>query len=166
MKSIKSKIVFVTFSLLFAFSLVIISAAIMAFYHDKELLIAENNAQITSFEGQMNTEIAELEKNALDLALIGEIYFQKGKQKDVGEFFTQQILRNYPNSMGNGIYFLPYKVYENQKISCIHALWDENGKVDLLPSCVNSTFDYFSQNWYEEIKKDLQNGLSVSWSRP
>ena len=88
MKSIKSKIVFVTISLMFAFSLVIISAAIMAFYHDKELLIAENNAQITSFEGQMNTEIAELEKNALDLALIGEIYFQKGKQKDVGEFFT------------------------------------------------------------------------------
>lgn len=92
MKSIKSKIVFVTISLLFAFSLVIISAAIMAFYHDKELLIAENNAQITSFEGQMNTEIAELEKNALDLALIGEIYFQKGKQKDVGEFFTQKII--------------------------------------------------------------------------
>ena len=74
MTSIKSKIVFVTFALLITLGLVVVSAAIMAFYHDKELLIASNDASITAFEGQINTEIEALEKNAIDLALIGEIY--------------------------------------------------------------------------------------------
>ena len=59
MTSIKSKIVFMTFSLLVALGLVVISAAVMAFYHDKELLIASNNAAIATFEGQINKEIAE-----------------------------------------------------------------------------------------------------------
>ena len=155
-----------TFALLFALGLVIVGASVMAFYHDKELLILSNDASITAFEGQMNTEIAALEKNALDLALMGEIYYEQGKPQQVGEFFTKQILRNYPNSMGNGIYFLPYKINENQKISCIHAFWTDNRNIDLLYSCIDASFDYFKQNWYSEIKTDFENGRRVSWSRP
>ncbi|MBO6281739.1 MAG: SpoIIE family protein phosphatase [Alphaproteobacteria bacterium] len=97
---------------------------------------------------------------------MGEVYFKKGKQLDVGEYFTQEILRNYPNSMGNGIYFKPYKVHENQRISCIHAVWEENREIGLLPSCVNSTFDYFNQHWYTEIIEDLRAGQRVSWVKP
>ncbi|MBR1600607.1 MAG: SpoIIE family protein phosphatase [Alphaproteobacteria bacterium] len=164
--SIKSKIVFMTFALLFALGAVIVCAAVMAFYHDKELLIAGNNASVVAFEKQINTDIAELEKNAMDLALMGEIYFHKDKQQDIGEFSTAQILKNYPNSMGNGIYFLPYKVYENQEISCIHAVWNDDKQISMLPSCSNSTFDYFKQNWYAEISKGLQKGQVVSWARP
>lgn len=164
--SIKSKIVFVTFALLFVLGIVVISVSLMAFYRDRELIIAGNNASITAFEGQINTEIAVLEKNVLDLALMGEIYYEQGKIKQVGEFFTKQILQNYPHSMGNGMYFLPYKIDENQKISCIHAVWNHDKTIDMLPSCVNSTFDYFKQNWYAEIKKDLENGRLVSWTRP
>jgi len=164
--SIKSKIVVITFALLFALGLVVVSAALMAFYHDKELLIASNDASITTFEGQINREIAELEKNALDLALMGEVYFQKGKQQEVGEFFTKNILKNYPNSMGNGIYFAPYKIQEDKDISCIHAVWNEQGQIEMLPSCVAGTFDYFKQNWYSKITNDLQTGRRVSWTKP
>lgn len=166
MNSIKSKIVFVTLSLLFAFGTVIVFAAVLAFYQDRNLVIVGNNASIMNFESQMNTEIAELEKNALDLALIGEFYYQNSKEQSVGEFFTKELLENYPNTMGNGTYFLPYKIHENQKNSCIHALWNEDRKIEILPSCVNATFDYFSQNWYSEIKKDLLDGKLISWSRP
>ena len=166
MTSIKSKIVFMTFALLFALGAVVVSAAVMAFYHDKELLIASNDASITAFEGQINTEISALEKNALDLALMGDVYYSQGKSQKVGDFFTAQILKNYPNSMGNGLYFLPYKIYQTQKIACIHAVWSENSKIEMLASCVNKTFDYFKQNWYSEIKKDLEEGRRVSWSKP
>ncbi len=166
MTSIKSKIVFMTFALLFAFGLVVVSAAIMAFYHDKALRIAGNSTSITAFEGQINTEIAALEKNALDLALMGDMYFQKGKSAEVGEFFTKHILQNYPNSMGNGLYFLPYTVSKNKDISCIHAVWNENEQIEMLPACVDSTFDYFKQNWYSELKKDFLNGKRISWARP
>lgn len=166
MTSIKSKIVFVTLSLLFALGLLVVSAAVIAFYHDREMIIAGNNASVMNFKSQMNTEIAELEKNALDLALIGEFYYQNSKEQLVGEFFTKELLENYPNTMGNGTYFLPYKIHPNQKISCIHAVRNENKEIEILPSCVNSTFDYFKQNWYHDIKKDLLNNHVVFWSRP
>lgn len=164
--SIKSKIVFITIALLFALGIVVVSAAITAFYHDKELLIASNNASINAFEGQINTEITELESNALDLALMGEVYYQKGKQQNIGEFSTQQILKNYPKSMGNGIYFTPYKIDEKQKNYCIHAVWSDNGKIEPLASCTNGSFIYFDQNWYSEITTGLNAGQRVVWTRP
>ena len=164
--SIKSKIIVLTFALLCTLGFVVTSAAVTAFYHDKELIIAANNASITAFEGQMNKEITELEKNASDLAVMGEIYYQKDRQPEVGEFFTKQILQNYPNSMGNGIYFLPYKINEQQEIGCTHSVWNENKEIEMLASCVNSTFDYFKQNWYSELTKDFLKGKRVSWARP
>jgi len=166
LRSIKSKIVSMTFALLFALGLVIVFAAVMAFYNDKELLIAGNNTSIAAFEGQINREIAELEKNVSDLALMGEVYYQQDKQQGVGEFSTRQILHNYPSSMGNGIYFAPYKVDSNRKIACIHALWNESKQIEMLYSCVNSTFDYFSQNWYKDLMKDFRLGHKVAWARP
>ena len=164
--SIKSKIILLTFSLLLVLGIVVTSAAIMAFYHDKELIVAGNNASITAFEGQLNKEIAELEKNALDLALMAEIYYQNGKQQSVGENFAKKILQNYPNSMGNGIWFEPYQIQENKKASCIHALWGQTGGIELLPSCERGDYDYFTQNWYDEIIKDLKAGKHIAWAKP
>ncbi|MEE6207142.1 MAG: SpoIIE family protein phosphatase [Alphaproteobacteria bacterium] len=166
LNSINSRIIGLTIALLFTLGIVVTSFATLAFYHDKELIVAGNNASIAAFERQINTDIAELEKNALDLSVMGEVYFQKGKQLDVGEYFTQEILHNYPNSMGNGIYFKPYKVHEGQRISCIHAVWKENREIGMLPSCQNSTFDYFGQHWYTEIIADLKTGQRVSWVKP
>ena len=166
LNSIKSKIIGLTLALLIVLGLIVTGAAITAFYHDREFVIEGNNAAITAFEGQMNTEIAELEKNALDLAVMGEIYYQDGKDQDIGDFSTKQILKNYPNSMGNGLYFKPYQISENQRISCIHAIWNDNRQIDMLPSCVTSTFDYFKQNWYPEILTGLQKGHGVAWARP
>ena len=163
--SIKSKIVVLTVVLLLVLSVIVTGAAVTAFYRDKELIIEGNNAAITAFEGQMNTEIAELEKNALDLAVMGNIYYQQGKQQALGEFFTREILKNYPNSMGNGIWFEPYQVSENKKAVCIHALW-QNGKIDMLPSCVRGDYNYFDRNWYAEIIQDLKAGKKISWTRP
>ena len=60
--SIKSKIVILTFALLLVLGFIVTTTAIIAFYHDRDFVIEGNNAAITAFEGQMNTEIAELEK--------------------------------------------------------------------------------------------------------
>ena len=92
--SIKSKIVVLTLSLLIGFGLLIAGAAIFAFYQDKELIIAGNGHTISSLTGRVNQEITGLEKNALDLALMGEVYYQKGRQQSIGEFFTKEILKN------------------------------------------------------------------------
>lgn len=165
LNSIKSRIIALALSLLCALGIVVVSAAVTAFYHDRDQVIAATNASITAFEGQINTDIAQLEKNAMDLAVMGEIYYQKGKQKELGEFFTKEILENYPNSMGNGIWFEPYKISKDQKAVCIHALW-ENGKIGMLPSCVRGDYNYFERNWYAEIISDLKTGKKISWTRP
>ncbi|MBR6328006.1 MAG: SpoIIE family protein phosphatase [Alphaproteobacteria bacterium] len=166
LSSIKSKVIILTLTLLCAFGFVVTGATLFAFYKDKELIIEGNKASITAFEKQLNTEIIKLEQNAQDLALMGELYFQRGKQQDVGEFFVKEILKNYPHSMGNGIYFKPYKIVKNREISCIHAVWNDDEQINLLPSCVNSTFNYFTQNWYTEIIEDLRAGKHISWTKP
>ena len=166
LSSIKSKIIVLTLSLLLILGLIVTGAAVTAFYRDKELIIAGNKTSIAAFEEQLNTEITELEKNAMDLALMGKIYYQNGKKQEVGEFFTKEILKNYPNSMGNGIYFKPYQISEEHKISCIHAVWNDKEEIEMLPSCTTHTFNYFGQNWYHEILDNLQKGHTVSWVRP
>ena len=166
LSSIKSKIVVLTLSLLLILGLIVTGAAVTAFYRDKELIIAGNKTSIAAFEEQLNTEITELEKNAMDLAVMGKVYYQNGKKQEVGEFFTKEILKNYPNSMGNGIYFKPYQISEDHKISCIHAVWNDKEEIEMLPSCTTHTFNYFGQNWYHEILDNLQNGRAVSWVRP
>ena len=166
LKSIKAKIIVLTFSLLLVLGIVVTSAAIMAFYNDKELIIAGNNISITAFENQMNTEIATLEKEASDLAVMGEVYYHSGKQQEMGEFFTKQLLKNYPNAMGNGLWFEPYQITKTQKAVCIHALWNQEDQIDFLPSCVRGDYDYFSRHWYTEIINDLKAGKKISWTRP
>ena len=164
--TIKSKILVLIFALLCVLTCVLTGVSLYTFYHSKELIIAGNNSSIMGFEAQLNKEIDEMEKEASDLAVMGEIYYQNGKQQETGEFFAKQLLKNYPNSMGNGIWFEPYEIDENRKSSCIHALWDEHGKIDFLPSCVRGDYDYFSRNWYDEIIKDLKSGKKISWTRP
>ncbi|MBP5344369.1 MAG: SpoIIE family protein phosphatase [Alphaproteobacteria bacterium] len=164
--TIKSKILVLIFALLCVLTCILTGVSLYTFHHSKELIIAGNNSSIMAFEGQLNKEMAEMEKEALDLAVMGEIYYQNGKHQETGEFFAKRLLKNYPNSMGNGIWFEPYKIDKNRKSSCIHALWDENGKIGFLPSCVRGDYDYFSRNWYAEIIKDLKSGKKISWTRP
>lgn len=164
--SIKSKIIILTISLLFVLGIVVASTAIIAFYTDKELIINGNKTTVTAFEEKLSTEIADLEKNAMDLALMAEIYYKNGKKQEMGEFFTKELLKNYPDSMGNGIWFEPYKISPTQRATCIHALWEEDGKIGFLPSCVRGDYDYFAQNWYAEIIQDLREGKYISWIRP
>ena len=164
--TIRSKILVLIFALLCVLSCVLAGVSLYTFYHSKELIVAGNNASIMGFEAQLNQEIAEMEKEARDLAVMGDIYYQNGKHQEMGEFFAKQLLKNYPNSMGNGIWFEPYEIDENRKSSCIHALWDEKGKIGFLPSCVRGDYDYFSRNWYTEIIKALKAGKKISWTRP
>ena len=164
--TIKSKILVLIFVLLCILTCILAGVSLYTFHHSKELIIAGNNSSIMGFEAQLNKEIAEMEKEALDLAVMGEIYYQNGKHQEMGEFFTKQLLKSYPNSMGNGIWFEPYEIDKNHKSSCIHALWDEKGQIGFLPSCVRGDYDYFSRNWYAEIVTDLKSGQKISWTRP
>jgi len=124
--TLKSKIIILTFSFLCLLGIVLTGTAFYAFHHDQELIIAGNNAAVTAFEGQLNKEIETLGNNAIDLALIGEAYFEYGKRREMADDLVKKLIQNYPHSLGGGIWFKPYTVSKDKKWNCIYAFWNQN----------------------------------------
>jgi len=164
--TIKSKILALIFALLCALTGVLTGVSLYTFYHSKELIIAGNNSSIMAFEGQLNKEIAALENNAMDLALIGEAYYQYGKNRGMADTLVKNLVRNYPNSLGGGIWFKPYAVLKDKKRNCIYAFWNQDGQLELLPSLESEKYDYPNQHWYLEIMPQLEKGERLFWSKP
>ena len=100
LKSIKSKITVLTFAILCILAIAITGVASLSFYNDKEMTIAAGGLSISSLTENLNKEITKLEKNALDLALMGEIYNKAGKKEEIGIELLTGIFQNYPDSLG------------------------------------------------------------------
>ena len=164
--TIKSKILVLIFTLLCVLTGILTGVSLYTFYHSKELIIAGNNASITAFEGQLNKEILALKNNAMDLALIGEAYYQYGKNRDMADNLVKNLIQNYPNSLGGGIWFKPYIVSKDKKWNCIYAFWNQEKQVELLPSLEGEKFNYPNQHWYLEIMPQLEKGNRLVWSKP
>ena len=164
--TIKSKILALIFALLLILSCILTGVSLYTFYHSKELIIAGNNSSITTFEGQMNKEIAVLENHALDLALIGEAYYRYGENREMADDLVAESIKNYPHSLGGGIWFKPYIVSSDKKWNCIYAFWNQNKQVELLPTLEGAEFDYPNQHWYLEIMPQLESGKRLFWSKP
>ena len=164
--TIKSKIIVLILALLCGLSLILTGVSLYTFYHSKELIIAGNNSSITAFEGQLNKEISALENNAMDLALIGESYYRYGKNREMADDLVKESIKNYPNSLGGGIWFKPYIISPDKKWNCIYAFWNQNKQVELLPTLEREEFDYPNQHWYLEIMPQLESGRRLFWSKP
>ena len=164
--TIKSKILVLIFALLCVLTFILSGVSLYTFHHSKELIIAGNNSSITAFEGQLNKEILALKNNAMDLALIGEAYYQYGKNRDMADNLVKNLIQNYPNSLGGGIWFKPYIVSKDKKWNCIYAFWNQEKQVELLPSLEGEKFNYPNQHWYLEIMPQLEKGNRLVWSKP
>ena len=164
--TIKSKNIVLIFSLLCILTCILTGVSLYTFYHSKELIIAGNNASITAFEGALNKEIATLENNAMDLALIGESYYRYGKNRQMADDLVTESIKNYPHSLGGGIWFKPYVVSADKKWNCIYAFWNKAKQVELLPTLEGEEFDYPRQHWYLEIMPQLAKGKRLFWSKP
>ena len=116
LNSIKSRILILTLSLLILFGFVVTGAALLAFYHDKELIITGNGFSISSLTERVNQEITKLENNAMDLALLGESYYSSYQKGTMDKASVIRIFENYPQSLGGGIWFKPYKLQKNKKL--------------------------------------------------
>ena len=92
---------------------------------------------------------------------MGEVYYKQGNPQKIGDFFTQEILKNYPSSMGNGLYFLPYKVFENQKIYCIHGVLEDDKQI-LLGEIEQAYLEKEIERMYDRLAKTGQETGIVS----
>ena len=166
LKSIKSKIIVLTFVILCLLAVAITIVSSISFYNDKEMTIAANGLSISSLAESVNKEITKLEKNALDLALMGETYYKAGKQERIGIELLTGIFQNYPDSLGGGIWFEPYKIKADQKRSCMYAFQKKNNEIVVDHAYEGEEYNYLGQSWYTEIIAELRKGNKLFWSKP
>lgn len=166
LKSIKSKIVVLTFVILFLLAVIITGAASISFYNDKEMTVDASGLSIASLTESVNKEITKLEKNALDLALMGEVYYKAGKQEYIGVELLTGIFENYPDSLGGGIWFKPYTIQADKKRSCMYAFRNKNDGIEVDTAYESEEYNYLKQSWYVEIMAELEKGAKLFWSKP
>lgn len=166
LKSIKSKITVLTFAILCILAIAITGVASLSFYNDKEMTIAAGGLSISSLAENLNKEITKLEKNALDLALMGEIYNKAGKKEEIGIELLTGIFQNYPDSLGGGIWFKPYVIQPDKKRSCLYAFRNSNDRIVMDYSYQSEEYNYLQQSWYTEIMAELEKGKKIFWAKP
>ena len=166
LSSIKSKIIVLILSLLIMFGVIVSTAALWAFYHDKELIIAGNGYSISSLAERVNQEITELENNAVDLFMLGEIYYRSDHREIVEKNSVVRIFENYPHSLGGGIWFKPYRFDKDKKRHSIYAFHNTDDKVVIDDNYEGDAYNYLNQIWYVEIMSRLEDGKRLFWSRP
>lgn len=166
LKTIKSKIIVLTISVLIILSLLMAGLFVFNFNSTKEMIIEGSSSNVATFAEQINKEIIQLEKNVLDLALLGEVYFRSNSRPDIANYMVQRVFQNYQNSLGGGIWFKPYATNPNKKLNCVYAFRDQTGKILIDPNFISEEYNYPKQKWYLEIMPQLHKSLQIAWSKP
>ena len=165
-KTIRAKILVISVGML-VILLSVLSIFTYLYYRDTKLLMinfASKNLQIEA--EKINKEVIKIEKNARSLALMGELYYKFDKNKTVAAKTVVQVFENYPDSLGGGIWFVPYSVFPSQKLLCIYAYRDKNGKIVFDEGFEKEAYNYPGRSWYKEIISELKYGDNIEWSYP
>jgi len=165
--TIKSKLLLITTLMLF-FIIFVLSSFMYVYYKEaKKLIIWSCSNSISALAQNVNKEIIKLENNAKDLATIGELYYSFSKNKKFLETSTKKIFDNYPSSLGGGIWFKPYVIEPDKKLSCIYLFHNKNGKLLIDKSFESTDYNYLNQKWYKEITSTIQyKDDNTEWSMP
>ncbi len=165
-KTIKSKILIITLSMSLVL-LFILAAIALCYYHDIKQILIDRTIIFTELQAEeLNLDILRTEKNARDLALMGELYYKFDRNPKIAEKTIIEVFENYPISLGGGIWFKPYIVNPDKMRSCIYAYRNDKGKLVLDESFESEEYNYLNQNWYKEIMPNLTRDDNVEWSFP
>ena len=165
-KTIKSKILIITLSMSLVL-LFILAAIALCYYHDVKEILINRTDNFTKLQAkELDLEILRTEKNARDLALMGELYYKFDRNPKIAEKTIIEVFENYPISLGGGIWFKPYIVNTDKMRSCIYAYRNDKGKLVLDESFESEEYNYLNQNWYKEIMPNLTRDDNVGWSFP
>ncbi|MCQ2738809.1 MAG: SpoIIE family protein phosphatase [bacterium] len=162
--TIKSKIIFIVVSILLVLSLVLSFFAYINFKNEKGLMLSAYDYNISTFAEKINREIENLNDNAIGLALLGESYYQTGKNRDLFEKIIKEDFEYYQNSISGGIWFEPYVINPTQMLSRLFVYYDDDNNV--LIDRESDSLNYFTECWYIKIKEKLSDKILVAWSPP
>lgn len=166
MRTIRSKILCVIIALVLLLGCVILFLTVNTYGRYKALQLSDCQSLVDSSSGGINRIIMQLESNARDLALMGEIYYQSQRRDPALGAHT--VIRNFENqklAVGGGIWFEPYSIEAARERVCFYA-FDNGEKVVPDPNFESTVYNYPQQSWYTTIKKEAAQKGRVIWTAP
>ena len=164
--TVKSKIILISALMLIALSLLLSVFAYLYLQNGKALLLRGFSYHISNFADEINKDIIRIESNAKDLALQGELFNHIDKNRDMALFTTINIFKNYPHSLGGGIWFEPYIINPEKRRYCIYVYRNKNNEVIPDEQFETEEYDYLNKSWYKEIFPNVTKERNVAWSLP
>ena len=121
--------------------------------------------------------ISEMERNAIDLALMGQQYYLYGDHSSLqGISIAVDNFTAFTESIGGGIWYEPYVFGQNERYICFYAAFDsEIGAVVYKPEYETDEYNFHNRIWYQKIKsgsleaiKNQQdiNRFATIWTPP
>ena len=112
--------------------------------------------------------IAEMERNAVNLALAGYQFYRSDDHSDeLGALIAVENAKAFTTAAGVGIFFEPYALSEDARRVCYFAFFDPLiGGVRYDPEFESEDYDYHNRNWYKEITADLAGRYTTAWTAP
>ncbi|MCL2064821.1 MAG: SpoIIE family protein phosphatase [Candidatus Cloacimonetes bacterium] len=121
--------------------------------------------------------ISEMERNAVDLALVGRQYYLYGEHNsEQGISISVENFTAFTESVGGGIWFEPYVFGPLERYVGFYAAYDTVQETVLYkPEYETAEYDFHSRVWYQKIKtgslaavEDPQNidRFAAIWTAP
>jgi len=152
---------------LIAAAFAVYSAAVTANYRQ---LRTEEISKTVAFESErVGRVIAEMERNAVDLALAGRQFYQSGKRHAaLGASVSVENFRAFTAAVGGGIWFEPYALDAGTQRVCYYAFFDPAiNAVRHDPDFETGAYDYHTQMWYTTIAAGLgEKKEKTVWTVP
>jgi len=163
---IKILVIVLGFFALIAAAFAVYSAAATANY--RQLRTNELSGIVAYESERVGKIIAEMERNAIDLALAGRQFYQTGKASDsAGISISVENFSAFTAAIGGGIWFEPYALESSTRRVCYYAFFDpELNAVRHDPSFEAEEYDYHTQMWYTTIAAGLGGNNGTVWTAP
>lgn len=168
-RTIKAKMALVVVIVVAALGFLVAYLSINTYRNYRMLLLSECRSQIRREKERTNQDIQNLQDNAQELALIGELqYRERDGIRDFDAFGSYAVVQNFQIdtlAVGGGIWFAPYTIDPERELACFYA-YNDDEVVRHEPRFETAEYHYPSQSWYTSIWAQVEKGQRVAWTPP
>lgn len=166
LKTVKSRIIVFTLVILLILTSIFGFLLTTACNASKRIAISKTDMTIAYYAERMNKYIGQLEESAVNLSLIGEIfYYASNNNQDFLNHIVQHHFKENKIAIGGGLFYEPYVIEPKQKRFCSYAYLNKN-KVIVDSSFSSEKYNYLGQKWYKTVKSGVHNGENIVWTSP